>query len=703
LDKKMGLDKTRNIGIIAHIDAGKTTTTERILYYTGVSYKMGEVHEGSAVMDWMEQEQERGITVTSAATTCFWKEHRINIIDTPGHVDFTVEVERSIRVLDGVVGVFCAVGGVEPQSETVWRQAEKYSVPKIAFINKMDRIGADFFNCINMMKERLAANPVLLQIPLCSEENFIGVIDLITMKAFVYDEESLGATFREEEIPENYKEQAKEYRDKMVEIIVEEDESLLEKYLNGEDISVDQIEQGLRKLTLENKIVPVLCGSAFKNKGIQPLLDAIVKYLPAPTEVPPIKGINPQNDKEEIRLSRFDEPFSALVFKIWSDPYVGQLAFTRVYSGSLKTGSYVYNASKDCQERVARLFKMHANKREEVKEVMAGDIVAIIGFKNTLTGDTVCDKKNPLILESMRFPEPVISVAMEPKTKSDGERLLTSLNKLAQEDPTFVVKSHDETGQTLVSGMGELHLEILVDRLLREFKVDANISKPQVSYKETIQREVEAEGKFIRQSGGRGQYGHVFLRLEPLKRGEGFQFENKIIGGVIPKEYISAIKQGVMEAMESGVLGGYHVIDVKVTVYDGSYHEVDSSEMAFKIAASMAFKDGVQRAKPVLLEPIMETEVIVPEEYLGDVMRDLNSRRGKISGMNMRAGAQVVKVFVPLSEMFGYATDLRSATQGRATFTMQFAYYNEVPVNIIDHIISKVDMLHDHKKVTVAS
>ncbi|HUU51040.1 MAG TPA: elongation factor G [Nitrospinota bacterium] len=699
----MGLDKTRNIGIIAHIDAGKTTTTERILYYTGVSYKMGEVHEGSAVMDWMEQEQERGITVTSAATTCFWKEHRINIIDTPGHVDFTVEVERSIRVLDGVVGVFCAVGGVEPQSETVWRQAEKYSVPKIAFINKMDRIGADFFNCINMMKERLAANPVLLQIPLGSEENFIGVIDLITMKAFVYDEESLGATFREEEIPENYKEQAKEYRDKMVEIIVEEDESLLEKYLNGEDISVDQIEQGLRKLTLENKIVPVLCGSAFKNKGIQPLLDAIVKYLPAPTEVPPIKGINPQNDKEEIRLSGFDEPFSALVFKIWSDPYVGQLAFTRVYSGSLKTGSYVYNASKDCQERVARLFKMHANKREEVKEVMAGDIVAIIGFKNTLTGDTVCDKKNPLILESMRFPEPVISVAIEPKTKNDGERLLTSLNKLAQEDPTFVVKSHDETGQTLVSGMGELHLEILVDRLLREFKVDANISKPQVSYKETIQREVEAEGKFIRQSGGRGQYGHVFLRLEPLKRGEGFQFENKIIGGVIPKEYISAIKKGVMEAMESGVVGGYHVIDIRVTVYDGSFHEVDSSEMAFKIAASMAFKDGVQRAKPVLLEPIMEAEVIVPEEYLGDVMRDLNSRRGKISGMNMRAGARVVKVFVPLSEMFGYATDLRSATQGRATFTMQFAYYNEVPVNIIDHIISKVDMLHDHKKVTVAS
>ena len=699
---KTDLDKTRNIGIIAHIDAGKTTTTERILYYTGVSYKIGEVHDGAAVMDWMEQEQERGITITSAATTCFWNDHRINIIDTPGHVDFTVEVERSIRVLDGVVGVFCAVGGVEPQSETVWRQAEKYAVPKIAFVNKMDRTGADFLNCVSMIKERLGANPVMLQIPMGAEEDFKGVIDLVGMKAIIYNEETLGTTFSEEEIPEKYLEQARKYREEMIEAVAEQSETLLEKYLNGDEFTNAEIEEALRVLTLENKVVPVLFGSAFKNKGVQPLLDAIIKYLPSPEEVPPIKGINPSNEKEEKRLSDPNEPFSALVFKIWSDPYVGQFAYTRIYSGRLKAGSYIYNATKGCQERVARLFKMHADKREEVEEVMAGDIVAVIGLKKTLTGDTICDKEAPIILESMNFPEPVISVALEPKTKNDNEKLLTSLHKLAQEDPTFVVKSHEETGQMLISGMGELHLEVLVDRLLREFKVGANVSKPQVAYKETIGKEIEAEGKFIRQSGGRGQFGHVFLRLEPLKSGEGFQFENKIVGGAIPKEYISSVKQGVVEAMGSGVMGGYPVVDIKVTVFDGSYHEVDSSEMSFKIAASMAFKNGAQKAGPVILEPIMDNEVIVPEEYLGDVMRDLNSRRGKIVGMDVRAGAQVIKAVVPLAEMFGYATILRSATQGRATFTMQFAYYREVPSNIIDTIVSDTN-IGSEKKVKVAS
>lgn len=699
---KTDLDKTRNIGIIAHIDAGKTTTTERILYYTGVSYKIGEVHDGAAVMDWMEQEQERGITITSAATTCFWNDHRINIIDTPGHVDFTVEVERSIRVLDGVVGVFCAVGGVEPQSETVWRQAEKYAVPKIAFVNKMDRTGADFLNCVSMIKERLGANPVMLQIPIGAEEDFKGVIDLVGMKAIIYNEETLGTTFSEEEIPEKYLEQARKYREEMIEAVAEQSETLLEKYLNGDEFTNAEIEEALRVLTLENKVVPVLFGSAFKNKGVQPLLDAIIKYLPSPEEVPPIKGINPSNEKEEKRLSDPNEPFSALVFKIWSDPYVGQFAYTRIYSGRLKAGSYIYNATKGCQERVARLFKMHADKREEVEEVMAGDIVAVIGLKKTLTGDTICDKEAPIILESMNFPEPVISVALEPKTKNDNEKLLTSLHKLAQEDPTFVVKSHEETGQMLISGMGELHLEVLVDRLLREFKVGANVSKPQVAYKETIGKEIEAEGKFIRQSGGRGQFGHVFLRLEPLKSGEGFQFENKIVGGAIPKEYISSVKQGVVEAMGSGVMGGYPVVDIKVTVFDGSYHEVDSSEMSFKIAASMAFKNGAQKAGPVILEPIMDNEVIVPEEYLGDVMRDLNSRRGKIVGMDVRAGAQVIKAVVPLAEMFGYATILRSATQGRATFTMQFAYYREVPSNIIDTIVSDTN-IGSEKKVKVAS
>ena len=699
---KTDLDKTRNIGIIAHIDAGKTTTTERILYYTGVSYKIGEVHDGAAVMDWMEQEQERGITITSAATTCFWNDHRINIIDTPGHVDFTVEVERSIRVLDGVVGVFCAVGGVEPQSETVWRQAEKYAVPKIAFVNKMDRTGADFLNCVSMIKERLGANPVMLQIPMGAEEDFKGVIDLVGMKAIIYNEETLGTTFSEEEIPEKYLEQARKYREEMIEAVAEQSETLLEKYLNGDEFTNAEIEEALRVLTLENKVVPVLFGSAFKNKGVQPLLDAIIKYLPSPEEVPPIKGINPSNEKEEKRLSDPNEPFSALVFKIWSDPYVGQFAYTRIYSGRLKAGSYIYNATKGCQERVARLFKMHADKREEVEEVMAGDIVAVIGLKKTLTGDTICDKEAPIILESMNFPEPVISVALEPKTKNDNEKLLTSLHKLAQEDPTFVVKSHEETGQMLISGMGELHLEVLVDRLLREFKVGANVSKPQVAYKETIGKEIEAEGKFIRQSGGRGQFGHVFLRLEPLKSGEGFQFENKIVGGAIPKEYISSVKQGVVEAMGSGVMGGYPVVDIKVTVFDGSYHEVDSSEMSFKIAASMAFKNGAQKAGLVILEPIMDNEVIVPEEYLGDVMRDLNSRRGKIVGMDVRAGAQVIKAVVPLAEMFGYATILRSATQGRATFTMQFAYYREVPSNIIDTIVSDTN-IGSEKKVKVAS
>ncbi|NOX21461.1 MAG: elongation factor G [Nitrospirae bacterium] len=674
---------------MAHIDAGKTTTTERILYYTGVTYKIGEVHEGTAVMDWMVQEQERGITITSAATTCFWKDHRINIIDTPGHVDFTIEVERALRVLDGAIAVFDAAAGVEPQSETVWRQANKYKVPRIAFMNKMDKMGADYFMSINSMVERLGANPVAIQIPIGAEETFRGPIDLVKMRAFYFDDETLGAKFVEDEIPEEYRAQAEEYRDKMLEALADVDENIMEKYLNGDEITEDEIKKALRKGTLEMKITPVLCGSAFKNKGVQLLLDAIVDYLPSPLDIPPVKGKTPDG-KEEIRKASDDEPFSALAFKVMTDPYVGQLTYLRVYSGVMTAGSYVYNATKGKKERIGRLLKMHANKREEIKEVRAGDIAAAVGLKYTLTGDTLCDENNPIILEAMEFPEPVISIAIEPKTKADQEKLSAALSKLAQEDPSFRVTFDEETGQTLISGMGELHLEIIVDRLIREFKVGANVGKPQVAYRETIKTPAKAEGKFIRQTGGRGQYGHVLIDVEPLEKGKGFEFVNKIVGGVIPKEYIPAVEKGIKEAMESGILAGYPVVDVRVTLYDGSYHEVDSSEMAFKIAGSMAFKEACQKANPVLLEPIMSVEVVTPEDYMGDVIGDLNSRRGKVQSMEKRGNAQVIKALVPLSEMFGYATDLRSKTQGRATYTMQFSHYEEVPKNIAEAIISKV-------------
>ncbi len=683
------LEKVRNIGIMAHIDAGKTTTTERILYYTGVTYKIGEVHEGTAVMDWMVQEQERGITITSAATTCFWRDHRINIIDTPGHVDFTIEVERALRVLDGAVAVFDAAAGVEPQSETVWRQANKYGVPRIAFMNKMDKMGADFFMSINSMVERLGANPVAVQIPIGAEETFRGPIDLVKMRAFYFDDETLGAKFVEDEIPDEYRAQAEEYREKMLEALADVDENIMEKYLNGEEISEEEIKKALRQGTLEMKITPVLCGSAFKNKGVQLLLDAIVDYLPSPLDIPPVKGKTPDGEEAERKASD-DEPFSALAFKVMTDPYVGQLTYIRVYSGVMTAGSYVYNITKDKKERIGRLLKMHANKREEIKEIRAGDIAAAVGLKYTLTGDTLCDEANPIVLEAMEFPEPVISIAIEPKTKADQEKLSAALAKLAQEDPSFRVTFDEETGQTLISGMGELHLEIIVDRLIREFKVGANVGKPQVAYRETIKTPAKAEGKFIRQTGGRGQYGHVLIDVEPLEKGKGFEFVNKIVGGVIPKEYIPAVEKGVKEAMESGILAGYPVVDVKVTLYDGSYHEVDSSEMAFKIAGSMAFKDACQKANPVLLEPIMAVEVVTPEDYMGDVIGDLNSRRGKVQSMEKRGNSQVIRAEVPLSEMFGYATDLRSKTQGRATYTMQFSHYEEVPKNIADAIISKV-------------
>ncbi len=683
------LEKVRNIGIMAHIDAGKTTTTERILYYTGVTYKIGEVHEGTAVMDWMVQEQERGITITSAATTCFWREHRINIIDTPGHVDFTIEVERALRVLDGAVAVFDAAAGVEPQSETVWRQANKYRVPRIAFMNKMDKMGADFFMSVNSMVERLGANPVPVQIPIGAEETFRGPIDLVKMRAFYFDDETLGAKFVEDEIPDEYRAQAEEYREKMLEALADVDENIMEKYLNGEDITEEEIKKALRQGTLEMKITPVLCGSAFKNKGVQLLLDAIVDYLPSPIDIPPVKGKTPDGQDAERKASD-DEPFAALAFKVMTDPYVGQLTYIRVYSGVMTAGSYVYNITKDKKERIGRLLKMHANKREEIKEIRAGDIAAAVGLKYTLTGDTLCDESNPIILEAMEFPEPVISIAIEPKTKADQEKLSAALAKLAQEDPSFRVTFDEETGQTLISGMGELHLEIIVDRLIREFKVGANVGKPQVAYRETIKKPAKAEGKFIRQTGGRGQYGHVLIDVEPLEKGKGFEFVNKIVGGVIPKEYIPAVEKGIKEAMESGILAGYPVVDVKVTLYDGSYHEVDSSEMAFKIAGSMAFKDACQKANPVLLEPIMAVEVVTPEDYMGDVIGDLNSRRGKVQSMEKRGNSQVIRAEVPLSEMFGYATDLRSKTQGRATYTMQFSHYEEVPKNIADTIISKV-------------
>ncbi len=687
--RKTPLEKIRNIGIIAHIDAGKTTTTERILYYTGRSYKIGEVHEGSATMDWMEQEQERGITITAAATTCFWLEHQINIIDTPGHVDFTVEVERSLRVLDGAVGVFCAVGGVEPQSETVWRQAEKYHVPRLAFINKMDRVGADFFRCVDMIRDRLATKPLVLQLPLGSEGDFRGIIDLVEMHAIIYEEESLGAKYHFEPIPEEFQEEAQHYREILLETLAEVDETLMTQYLEGETIEKAAIRALIRQGTISLQWVPVLCGAAFRNKGVQRLLDAIVYYLPSPLDVPPIKGINPVSQLEESRRADDEEPFAGLVFKVMNDPYVGQLAFFRVYSGTLKAGSQVLNATKGFKERVGRLLKMHANKREEIPEIGAGDIGACLGLKKTLTGDTICAEEAPILLESMDFPEPVISVAIEPKTKADQEKLGVALHRLLQEDPTFALSTDTETGQTLISGMGELHLEILVDRLFREFKIEANVSKPQVAYKETIRKTVESEGKFIRQSGGRGQYGHVWLRLSPQEPGQGFVFENKVVGGVIPKEYIPAIQQGVQEALESGPLGGYPVVDIRVEVYDGSYHEVDSSELAFKVAGSLAVKEGLKKADPVLLEPIMAVEVVVPEEYLGDVLGNLNARRGMVRSLTTRAGAQVITAQVPLGEMFGYATDLRSMTQGRATYTMQFSHYDEVPYHLAEEIIFK--------------
>lgn len=695
------LEKTRNIGIIAHIDAGKTTTTERILYYTGRSHRIGEVDEGAATMDWMVQEQERGITITSAATTCTWRDHRINIIDTPGHVDFTAEVERSLRVLDGAVGLFCAVGGVEPQSETVWRQAEKYHVPRIAFINKLDRAGADFFRVVDMMRDRLGARPLILQLPLGVEDSFCGAIDLLGMRAIVYDADSLGASFRIADIPTEYLVQAQEYRLRLVEALADLDEEVMEKYLGEELLTPALLSQVIRRSTISNQLTPVLCGASFRNKGVQLLLDGIVDYLPSPLDVPPIIGIEPGTAQAISRVPSDDEAFAALAFKVMVDPYVGQLVFVRVYSGVLEAGSFVYNSSKGKRERIGRLVRMHANKREEEQEIRAGDIGAVVGLKQTVTGDTLCDAAHPLILESMTFPEPVIAVAIEPKTKADSDKLGMSLSKMAQEDPTFRVRIDGETGQTLIAGMGELHLEILIDRLAREFHVAANVSRPQVAYKESIRHVMAGEGRFIRQSGGRGQYGHVKLRLEPLKRGEGFAFENAIVGGVVPREYISAVEAGVVEAIQHGIVAGYPVVDVKVTLYDGSYHEVDSSELAFKIAASMAFKEAARKASPFIVEPIMSVEVVVPEEYMGDVIGDLNARRGRVRGMEDRAGAKVVVAHVPLAEMFGYATDLRSRTQGRATFTMQFAFYDEVPAHKQAELLVPYDTLQGRKKAAV--
>jgi len=688
LAREFTLEKTRNIGIMAHIDAGKTTTTERILFYTGRVHKIGEVHDGAATMDWMVQEQERGITITSAATTCQWKGHRINIIDTPGHVDFTVEVERSLRVLDGAVAVFCSVGGVEPQSETVWRQADKYRVPRLAFINKMDRMGADFFRGLSMIKERLGANPIALQIPIGAEEHFRGIIDLVTNEALVYTDD-LGTTSEKSIIPEDLAELAAEYREKLVEAVAESDEDLMMKYLEGEEITEDELKKGIRKATIAVKMIPVLCGSAFKNKGVQPLLDAVVDYMPAPVDVPAIKGVNPDTGVEDKREASDEVPFSALAFKIMADPYVGKLAFFRVYSGVLKSGSYVFNSSKGKKERIGRILQMHANHREERTEVYTGDIAAAVGLKDVSTGDTLCDEKSPIILEEMEFPDPVIDVAIEPKTKADQEKMGLALQRLSEEDPTFRTHTDTETGQTIISGMGELHLEIIVDRMLREFKVDANVGRPQVAFKETIRNTVKAEGKFVRQSGGRGQYGHVWIELEPLEPGLGFEFVNKIVGGVVPREYIAPVEAGIKEAMVNGIVAGYPALDIRATLYDGSYHDVDSSEMAFKIAGSMAFKSGAAKAKPVILEPIMRVEVVVPEEYMGDVMGDINSRRGRIEGMEARGNTQVIRGFVPLSEMFGYATDLRSKTQGRGVYTMQMSHYEEVPKNIAEAIIAK--------------
>ena len=689
------LERTRNIGIMAHIDAGKTTTTERILFYTGKTHKIGEVHDGAATMDWMVQEQERGITITSAATTCMWNgsekqydTHRINIIDTPGHVDFTVEVERSLRVLDGTIAVFSAKGGVEPQSETVWRQADEYKVPRMAYVNKMDIIGADFFHVMDMMRDRLNANPVALQVPIGCEDQFQGMVDLIRMKAIVYGDD-MGKEEEFVEIPVDMKEQAEEYRGILVETVAEGDDELMMKYLEGEEITNEELKAAIRKETIECKLNPVFCGSSYKNKGIQPLLDAVVDYMPAPTDIESIKGINPETGEEDSRPTSDSEPFSALAFKIATDPFVGKLGFFRVYSGMITAGSYVYNSSKEKRERMGRILLMHANHREEIPEAYSGDIAAAVGLKFTTTGDTLCDEKAPIILESMVFPEPVISVAVEPKTKADQEKMGIALQKLAEEDPTFKVHTDPETAQTIISGMGELHLDIIVDRLLREFRVGCNVGNPQVAYRETIRKAVKSEGKFIRQSGGKGQYGHCWLEITPLEMGAGFTFENKVVGGAIPKEYIAPIEAGVKEAMENGVVAGYPMVDIGVTVYDGSYHEVDSSEMAFKIAGSMGFKAGAEKASPVLLEPYMKVDITVPEEYMGDVIGDVNSRRGRIDGMEARNGAQVIHSFVPLASMFGYATDLRSKTQGRGTYTMQVDHYEEVPKSIADEIVAK--------------
>lgn len=688
MGREFPLEKIRNIGIMAHIDAGKTTTTERILFYTGKTHKIGEVHDGAATMDWMVQEQERGITITSAATTCHWKGHSINIIDTPGHVDFTVEVERSLRVLDGSVAVFSAKGGVEPQSETVWRQAEEYNVPRIAYVNKMDTTGADFFNVIQMMKDRLGANAVAIQIPMGAEDSFVGLVDLVEMQAIIYGDK-LGKDEEFEPIPEEYVEQAQKYRQILLEAIVESDDNLMEKYLEGEDLTKEEIKGAIRKMTCQCKLFPVTCGSSYKNKGVQPLLDAIIDYMPSPLDVRAIKGTNPETGEEEERPSDDNAPFAALAFKIATDPYVGRLAFFRVYSGTLSAGSYVYNANKEKRERIGRILRMHSNHRTEINDVYAGDIAAAVGLKDTGTGDTLCDEKAPIILESMVFPEPVISVAIEPKTKADQEKMGIALSKLAEEDPTFRVRTDPESSQTIISGMGELHLDIIVDRLKREFHVDCTVGNPQVAYRETIRKEVESQGKFVRQSGGKGQYGDCWLKLTPLQPGEGFKFENKIVGGAIPKEYIAPVEAGVKEAMENGVVAGYPMVDIGVTVFDGSYHEVDSSEMAFKIAGSMGFKNGAMKANPVLLEPYMKVEVTIPEEYMGDVIGDLNSRRGRIEGMEARSGAQVITAYVPLSEMFGYATDLRSKTQGRGNYSMEVDHYEEVPKNIAEAIIAK--------------
>jgi len=685
MPRQFPLEKTRNIGIMAHIDAGKTTTTERILFYTGKTHKLGEVHEGAATMDWMEQEQERGITITSAATTAQWKDTRINIIDTPGHVDFTVEVERSLRVLDGAVAVLCAKGGVEPQSETVWRQAEKYGVPRMAFVNKMDIMGADFFRVVDMIKDRLKANAVPIQLPIGKEETFAGIIDLVEMKAEIYKDD-LGKIVEVVEIPAELKDQAEEWRHNLVEAVADADEELLVKYLEGEEISQAEIKDAIRKMTIAGSIVPVICGSSYKNKGVQPLLDAVVDYMPSPLDIPPIKGILPDTETEAERVPDDNGPFSALAFKIMADPFVGKLAFFRVYSGNLKSGSYVLNSTKGRKERIGRILQMHANRREDIEEVFSGDIAAAVGLKDTTTGDTLCDDKHQIILESMDFPDPVIEIAIEPKTKAGQEKMGMALAKLAEEDPTFRTYTNEETGQTIIAGMGELHLEIIVDRLLREFKVEANVGKPQVSYKETITVESDVDYKYAKQSGGRGQYGHVKIRIKPREPGEGYEFKNSVIGGAIPKEYIGKIDEGIRESMMNGPLAGYQVVDVGVDLYDGSYHEVDSSEMAFKIAASMAFREAAKKAKPVLLEPVFKIEVIVPEDYMGDVIGDISSRRGRIEGTDIRTGAASIRGFVPLSEMFGYATDLRSKTQGRGVYTMQFDHFEKLPDNLLDKI-----------------